>query len=177
MKKVQMKIPQIFMSIRAKQNDEWRATLILNDKSVSFKLDTGAECNVISKEVYDSISKQPPHRTGTKLVAFGGHQLYPCGKVHILTEYKGRYTVLEFLIVDGKVQNVLGKRSCSELKLIKRVDAIDRCTTDNYADVFHRLGCVEGVTHHIKLDEHVKPVVHPPRRVPVTLRSRVKDKR
>ena len=27
---------------KSKQNDEWRAILILNDKSVSFKLDTGA---------------------------------------------------------------------------------------------------------------------------------------
>ena len=44
---------------KAKQDEEWRATLILNDRRVVFKLDTGAECNVISKEVYDSVSKQP----------------------------------------------------------------------------------------------------------------------
>ena len=55
------------------------------------------------------------------------------------------------------------------------MDAIDRCTTEDYADVFHGLGYVEGVTHHIKLDEHAKPVVHPPCRVPATLRLRVKD--
>ena len=43
------------------------------------------------------------------------------------------------MIVDGSVQNVLGKKSCSELKLVKRVDAIKRCITDDYADVFHGL--------------------------------------
>ena len=160
---------------KTNQDEEWRATLILNDKSVSFKLDTGAECNVISKEVYNSVSKHPPQKTRTKLVAFGGHKLNPCGKAHLLSEYKGRYRVLEFMIVDGSVQNVLGKKSCSELKLVKRVDAIERCITDDYADVFRGLGCVKGITHHIKLDENAKPVVHPPRRVPVTLRSRVKD--
>ena len=160
---------------KAKQEEEWRATLILNDRRVVFKLDTGAECNVISKEVYDSVSKQPLQKTRTKLVAFGGHKLNPCGKAHILCEYKGRYRVLEFMIVDGNVQNVLGKRSCSELKLVKRVDAIERCITDDYADVFQGLGCIKDVIHHIKLDKNARPVVHPPRRVPITLRSRVKD--
>jgi hypothetical protein len=160
---------------KAKQDEEWRATLLLNDRSVVFKLDTGAECNVISKEVYDSVSKQPPRKTRTKLIAFGGHKLNPCGKAHLLSEYKGRYRVLEFIIVDGNVQNVLGKKSCSELKLVKRVDAIERSITDEYADVFQGLGCVKDVVHHIEVDKNAKPVVHPPRRVPITLRSRVKD--
>ena len=141
---------------------------------VSFKLDTGAECNVISK-VYNTVSKQRPQKTRTKLVTFGGHRPKPCGKAHVLSEYKGRYRVLEFMIVDGNVQNVLWKKSCSELKLVKQVDTIERCITDNYADVFHGLGCVKGITHHIKLDKNAQPVVHPPCRVPVTLRSRVKD--
>ena len=66
-----------------------------------FKLDTGAECNVISKEVYDSVRKQPPQKTRTKFVAFGGDKLNPCGKAHILSKYKGRHRVIEFMIVDG----------------------------------------------------------------------------
>ena len=142
---------------------------------MSFKLDTGAECNVISKEVYNSVSKQPPQRMRTKLIAFGGHKLNPYGKTHLLCEYRGKYRVLEFIIVDGNVQNVFGKK-CSELKLVKRVDAIERCIADDYADVFLGLRCVKDITHHIKLDESAKPVVHPPRRVLVTLRSQVKDK-
>ena len=85
-------------------------------------------------------------------------------KTHILTEHKGRYRVHEFLIVDAKVQNLLRKKSCSELKLVKQADAIEKCITDDYTEGFHRLGCVEGITHHIKLDEHVKPVVHLPHR-------------
>ena len=41
--------------------------------------------------------------------------------------------------------------------------------------MFDGLGCIKDTVHHIKLDESVKPVVHPPRRVPVNLRSKVKD--
>ena len=148
---------------KAEQDEEWRSTIILNDKSVVFRLDTGVECNVISMEVYDSVSKQSLQKTRMKLVAFGGHKLNSCGKAHILCEYKGWYRVLEFVIVDGNVQNVLGKRSCSELTLVKRVDAIERCITDNYADIFQGLGCIKDVIHHIKLDKSARPVVHPPR--------------
>ena len=104
---------------KAKQDEEWQATLILNDKNVSFKLDAGAECNIISKGVYNSVSKHPPQRTRTKLIAFGKHKLNPCGKAHLLCEYRGKYRVLEFIIVDGNIQNVLRKKSCSELKLVK----------------------------------------------------------
>ena len=83
------------------------ATLTLNDKSVTFRLDTGAECNVISKKTYDRISKRPPQRTRTKLIAFGGHRLNTCGKATILSEYKDKYRVLEFMIVNGNIQNIL----------------------------------------------------------------------
>ena len=42
-----------------------------------------------------------------------------------------------------------------------------------YSDVFKGIGCLEG-SHHIRIDPTVKPVVHPPRRVTVTLKDPVK---
>ena len=44
-----------------------------------------------------------------------------------------------------------------------------------YADTFHGLGCITEVTHHIELDPNCKPVIHPPRKVAVTIRSKVKE--
>ncbi len=46
---------------------------------------------------------------------------------------------------------------------------------EQFNDVFTGLGCVKGVIHHIETDPAVKPVVHPPRRVSVPLRQKVKD--
>ena len=68
--------------------------------------------------------------------------------------------------------------TCTELKLVRRVDSVSKCVTDGYPDVFDGLGCIkraEHTAHHIKLDENAKPVIHPPRRVPVNLRSKVKE--
>ena len=43
-----------------------------------------------------------------------------------------------------------------------------------YTDVFEGLGCLAG-NYRIEIDPTVKPVVHPPRRVPCALREDVKD--
>ena len=64
------------------------------------------------------------------------------------------------------------------MKLVKRIDSIgvklDELL-DEYQDVFKGLGCITSTTHHIEIGPNHKPVVHPSCRVPVTLRSRVKD--
>ena len=43
-----------------------------------------------------------------------------------------------------------------------------------YEDVFDGIGCLEG-TYQIKIDHSVTPVVHPPRKIPLTLREKVKE--
>ena len=43
-----------------------------------------------------------------------------------------------------------------------------------YSDVFEGLGCTDGL-YHMEVDETVRPVVHPPRKVPVALRDRWKE--
>ena len=41
------------------------------------------------------------------------------------------------------------------------------------ADVFEGTGCLD-VSYHIEIDPSVKPVIHPPRRVPATLKDPLK---
>ena len=46
---------------------------------------------------------------------------------------------------------------------------------DQYSDVFEGLGCITNVKYHIKVDPTHPPVIHPPRRVPVTLRPKIQE--
>ena len=46
---------------------------------------------------------------------------------------------------------------------------------EEYKDVFEGLGDLPG-EYHIVTDDRVPPVIHPPRRVPVALRSQIKEK-
>lgn len=64
------------------------------------------------------------------------------------------------------------------MNLVQRIDVLNSQTADvleKYKDVFEGLGHITKVTHHISLHQGSKPVVHPPRRVPVTLRPKVRQ--
>ena len=45
---------------------------------------------------------------------------------------------------------------------------------NKFSDVFEGLGCISRVVHHIKLDPNATPVVHPPRRILVAMREKVR---
>ena len=84
--------------------------------------------------------------------------------------------VIDFEVVEG-CQNILGLPTCTELRLVKRIDTVASKTEaplSEYVDVFKGLGCITGVAHHIKVDPHHTPVIHPPRRVPVAKREKVR---
>ena len=153
---------------------DWQTTVKVNEHNITFKIDTGAQCNVLSKETYDRICQQPLRKSHAKLVAFGGHRMSSLGKAVILCEHKKKYVAVEFEVL-RRVSNVLGLKTSTEMKLIKRIEAVANDPLCEYADTFTGLGCITDVNHHIKIDPTYKPVIHPPRKIPVTIRKKVKD--
>ena len=163
--------------IQANSNlEDWKTTILLNKQKTTFKIDTGAQCNVISKRQYNQICNKPLLPSHARLVAFGGTPLHPCGKAIIPCQYKNKQYAIEFEIIDQNIPSILGLRACTEMNLIQRIEAIDTQIPESlskYSDVFEGLGCITDVIYHIELNPGSKPVVHPPRRVPVTLRPKV----
>ena len=116
----------MYVSVMESDTNEkdWKTTLKLNGHRTTFKLDTGAQCNVISKQTYDRISTRPLTKSKAKVVTFGGHKLKACGKTSIECEHKRKFTVLEFEVVKQEVTSVLrlaAKRCnwCKELTVSK----------------------------------------------------------
>ena len=62
--------------------------------------------------------------------------------------------------------------------LIKRVMALNKShemdISKEYADVFEGISCLEG--EHTRVNERVTPKVDPPRKIPLTLREKLKTK-
>jgi len=142
---------------------DWKVTISVNKQRTVFKMDTGAQCNVVSKHKYNRLSKAPLQKSHTKLVAFRGHQLNACGKAVMSCQYKGKHYPVEFEVVDEQVPNILGLKTCTQMKLV-RVDTIidhDVDLLDKYSDVFEGLGCITDVVYHIKIDPSCQTVVHP----------------
>ena len=91
---------------------------------------------------------------------------------HPAVRIQGKYWPVEFEVIN--VSDILGLNTCVEMQLIKRIEVLTNDTLNQHADTFHGLGCITEVTHDIELDLNCKPVIHPPRKVPVTIQSKVK---
>ena len=164
-----------------------QSDLLVNDIPVSFKLDTGAECNVISLGLANELSAQV-QPTSMLLKSFGGHQLDTVGKCLLDTKEMGAKgsKPLAFYVLRDNVRPLLGLESCLDLELITlnnkveqiglSVDEVQGKFTllDEFQDVFKGLGCVEG-DYDIKLKANSHPTIQPQRNVPLRLIDKLKE--
>ena len=111
-------------------------------------------------------------------VAFGGHNLHTHGKVQLPCQHKDNHYLVEFEVVDHDVSNILGLVTCIGMNLVQRIDTVTNKNTtlfEQYYDVFKGLGCVTDVRYHIRINPTKTPVIHPPRRMPITLRPKIQE--
>ena len=142
--------------------------LKVNNKSVKFKIDTGAQCNVLPKEIFDRIKKKPKLvATRTKLTAYGGTPVPVIGKCSLEIEQTAKRKLdAEFFVVKAPNAKPLnGLQTCQNLELINinQVNDVQEKKTDlleEYEDVFVGLGFIEG-EYHIDLEENAKPTIQP----------------
>jgi len=157
----------------------------VNKTVIKAQLDTGAKCNVMPLSVYRSLNVNVPIlKKPTKLTSYTGHNIPLEGIVTLQCELNNNIYPLDFYITNIKASTILGAKACKQLHLLQRINNItnDQPTTttelpnilDEYPDVFKGLGCLPG-KHTIKIDPSVTPVVHPPRKVPIALKEKVKD--
>jgi hypothetical protein len=167
------------LHVNSVDNDksDWTETLTINDHNIVFKLDTGAQANIIPKFIFDKLDlpDQQLTKTEVRLVSYGGTEISSEGAKSLVC---GRKYDLPFFVVDTKAQAILGKKACTDIGLIARVLSVEKELTketmlNSYEDVFKGRGELPG-KHHISMDESVTPVIHPPRKVPAALRDKVK---
>lgn len=168
-------------SVETDQNaGDWKVNVKICKKSVSMKLDTGAQCNVLPLHIYNQISDRPLKPSKSRLVSYSGHRLNTVGKVTLLVSTKNKYVPIEFEIVKDKSTPLFGLKACLELNLISRLfslnceNASSEEILENYRDVFEGLGCLP-TEYRIRLEKDAKPVINPPRKIPYALRNKVKN--
>ena len=143
---------------------DWLVTILIHQQQTTFKIDTGAQCNVIPLWKYYQMCKDPLQPSSASLVAFGGHKLRTHGKVQLPCQHKDNHYLIEFEVVDHNVPNILGLVTCIEMNLVQRIDTVTNKNTtsfEQYYDVFEGLGCVTDVRYHIRINPTKPPVIHP----------------
>ena len=97
------------------KSSDWKVTILVNHQKTCFKIDTGAQCDVISRQKYHQLSLMLLQISHARLVAFGGQRLNACGKVTINCQHKGKFYPVIFEVIDQDVPNILGLTTCVEL--------------------------------------------------------------
>lgn len=177
---------------------EWAEVLSIGDRQISFKLDSGAQTNIIPYDIFNELKcKAQLQTTDVKLRSYFGHIARPEGQTQLLVELQNGVKQMLTFQVMNKGAPILGKESCEALSLLKRcktnrVDAtdisvIESCSqgsyTDakgevllhEYSDVFEGLGLLKKHEYDIQIDPTVLPVQKPPRNIPYKLRDAVKQ--
>ena len=162
--------------------NEILTSLKVNGKNVHFKMDTGAQCNVLPESIFNEINKKLKlNSTHTKLTACGGAWVPVKGKCSLNIERDGnKKTKAEFFVVQtSNTKPLIGLQTCRDLELISinQVNEVHESTTDilrEYDDVFNGLGLVQG-EYHIELRDDAKPTIDPARKVPLSLMPKLKE--
>ena len=169
-----------------------------------FQPDTGAQCNVIPVQLYKKAANDPDLKQANPatsvISAYGGSQLPVIGQVTLRVWRDSFKCLLDCKLVDCEdIRPILGRKACIGMNIVKYTDndAINKPTTGNasvysvddnpnggmskerllnqFPDVFaEEVGQLDG-EYHIKIDPAVSPVQHPPHRVPVAVREKLKS--
>ena len=156
---------------------------------IAFLMDTGAQCNSLPVDVYKQVSGDQHlnflyARDKSALILANGEEHPIEGKATLFASRKGQKRQIEVNVVrGGGYQPILSKQTILDMNLIQTLDSdhlsvvkIDSDPLlDEYADVFEGLGKLAG-QYEITVDETIKPVVHPTRRLPVAIVERVQRK-
>lgn len=138
----------------------WRVDLQLQGSTVKFKIDTGADVNILSLNTYNSLKDVPTLRQANNIrLSSPGGNLDIVGR---FTSQVNKQETATFYVVSQQVESLLSRDTSSALGLVKRL-----ATT-----TFSSVKCTPIK---IKLKEGVTPYcVATARRIPIPLQEKVR---
>lgn len=155
--------------------------------NLKFKLDTGASVNIILLEQLKLIefSLRKIQRNTEILKTYTGDRISVLGKCFLNLQFKDKcLNNVEFYIVEGKNESILGLNSSIKLGVvtlhsdvkINSINAEQKLNDeyidiiDEYKDIFKGIGKISK-PYHIEIKDNAIPVVSPIRNVPFSLQN------
>lgn len=152
------------------REDDWYEIVEFQGKSVSAKLDTGAQCNVLPMRILHNTPEAiKPSRT-RNLVTYNGQKIPVIGEITANCIVKGWSCPITFKVVKEDVTPVLGRKTCISLQLVSRINTVKV----NEADLYNGLGCLRDYVYDIDLIGDPTWEIRPSRNVPHSIRENVK---
>ena len=160
------------------EKTSWSVDIRIKNRSVSFKMDIGAEVTANSGDTYESLGR-PQLGKPNKVMYGPAHQaLNVIGQFSGWLKYGKRSAREKVYVVQGPKTNLLGLQAMTALQLVRRVHATDTGEPDvvkQFSQVFQGLGNI-GDDYQIKLKENATPYsLFVPRNIPIPLKPKVKE--
>ena len=170
--------PFFIGAVTSDEEISWTVDIRVRQKTVTFKMDTGAEVTAISSETYEMLGR--PKLTKPSKALYGpAHQaLDAMGQFTVWLKYGQHSTRQRVYVVGGLQTNLLGLPAMTKLQLVSRVNATsveeENEIARQFPNVFKGLGTI-GDEYTIKLKESAIPhSLYVPRKVPIPNRPKVK---
>uniref|UniRef100_A0A8D8T341 Uncharacterized protein K02A2.6 n=1 Tax=Cacopsylla melanoneura TaxID=428564 RepID=A0A8D8T341_9HEMI len=172
----------LISTVQSTNTEKWYQKFNFKNTSIDFKLDSGADINVLPLNLVKIISPKLMNKlvpSKTKAETYGGHKLRILGTVELKLRHKNEKLPVKFHVMpDSKgIIPILGRDSCVKLGLIKLLNHVkdksyNNCIADHskeklvakYNTVFQGLGKFP-VEYEISINKDVQPTIKPPRRV------------
>ena len=165
------------------KKERWYASINVEGTVLRFKLDTGSDVNFIPCDIFDKMNLNVKSKPLITFRAYGGVVYKPKAIVELKIYHNGQELTDEFWITDVSKQPILGLTACVQLGLLKRcTPCIDSVLCKNTHDLVEKHRMVfEGVGKfnkqcHLSLKPDAVPVQHPPRRIALALKEKLKTK-
>jgi len=169
---------EVFMGAVNGGNKPWNASVKVNNVSVEFKVDTGADVTVSSKQLYDKKCSHIPLRT-TKTPKLYGPDSKPLNTIgYMQCQMSGNHIEISeniYVLAQARIP-LLSRNACELLHIIKFLGEVSaESVVQEFPSLFKGLSKIHQPCE-IKLDENVRPYSVPtPHRVPLPLMSKVKS--
>ena len=155
---------------------DWNIILSSNGTLIFYKIDTGAQCNVMFVECLGNISLKPDLQPViVKLPTYNGSNIPVVSKCSLTLANKSNYFKVSFIVVDSDSLRILGLKTSKHFQLTKRICTVETNSETFFSEshnCFGEIGTL-NTTHHIEVKDNVKPVVAPVHKVPHALERKL----
>ena len=163
-------------------------TMTVGGQPVRFQVDSGATCNVISKNIIPKECQVTP--CTQVLNMFNGTRMQTIGKcrVPLLNPKLNEEHEADFVVINEACTPLLGSKTVQQMKLVEvhyeNIAAVEKeneargLTMDQISAQFHDVFNGEGRLEkklHLEIDDMIEPVRQPVRRIPVAMKPKLKD--
>ena len=147
-------------------------------------IDSGATCNLIDRATWNELKEKHikchSERTTKKIYSYASKSaLQTVGKFTAFVEIPGRKVEAEFIVIEKKGQSILGKKTATELGLLRvgMPEQVNHVSVDEivgkYPQLFQGVGKLKDFEVKLHINPEVQPVAQKVRKIPYAVRDKV----